>query len=317
MKQFEINVDNEGQRFDKYLARILSSAKMSFIYKMLRKKNFVLNDKKATGKEIIKKGDIVKLYISDETYNKFKTDTSKDNYFKIPLGIDFNKLIIYEDKDILLINKPKGMLSQKADKNGFSVNEYVLNYLYLKDELSDKKLINFKPSVINRLDRNTTGIIIAAKNLKTSQVLSKALKDREINKFYKCIVYGSFNKNGIYTAYITKDNNKNTVVVSDKKTDEKCEEIKTEYELIDISEGLSTVRVHLITGKSHQIRAHIAHIGFPIIGDYKYGNKTVNGKYKAKSQLLHAYRIEFPIFDKSFGFEFSGKVFECEPEFKY
>ena len=130
MKEFIVTKQNEGQRFDKYLTRILNKGSMSFIFKMLRKKNFVLNDKKATGKEIIKEGDVVKLYISDDTYNKFKTDSFTEEDIKISDRFNIKDSIVYEDKDIILINKPANMLSQKAKKDDVSLNEYIINYVW-------------------------------------------------------------------------------------------------------------------------------------------------------------------------------------------
>lgn len=321
MKEFEINKQNEGQRFDKYLMRIVGGGGSSFVFKMLRKKNFVLNEKKATGKEILKDGDIVKLYISDDTYEKFKTINVKNDLFDSHINIDkFKTWIIYEDKDIILINKPYNILSQKAKNNDVSINEYVLEYLYSKNEMSDEMLSSYRPSCVNRLDRNTTGIIIAAKNLKAAQALSKCLKDRTIEKYYKCYVYGDFNKEGLYKAYLSKNEKENIVKITDNKMNIDDEYIETEYTLANSGineDSISEVMVHLITGKSHQIRAHISYLGFPIIGDTKYGNKEINKKYKAKHQLLHAYKIVFPNFDEKYNFEFSNKTFINEPNFRY
>lgn len=317
MKEFVISKNNEGQRFDKYLSRILSNGGMSFIYKMIRKKNFVLNDKKATGKEILQAGDVVKLYISDDTYNQFKTEICEDNG-KVKTNGKYNisDSIIYEDDDIILINKPANILSQKASQNDVSLNEYILEYLKEKNSITRETLLQYKPSVINRLDRNTTGIIIAAKNLRTAQVLSESLKNRTINKYYKCLVNGKFTKNGLHKGFLTKDKKLNTVKITDTKINDESSFIETEYKSIDIYDDYSLVEVHLITGKSHQIRAHLAYLGFPIIGDSKYGKANVNKTYKAKNQMLHAYKLMFPEYDADYNFLFSGKTFICEPDFK-
>ena len=316
MKEFIVTKQNEGQRFDKYLLRILNKGSMSFIFKMLRKKNFVLNDKKATGKEIIKEGDVVKLYISDDTYNKFKTDSFTEEDIKISDCFNIKDSIVYEDKDIILINKPANMLSQKAKKNDVSLNEYIINYLISSGYLNDDNILDYKPSVINRLDRNTTGIVIACKNLKAAQILSMSLKTREINKYYKCLVKGEFNKEGLYKGYLSKDSNTNKVTVTSNKTSDDCDLIETEYKLLEYKNNTSLVSVHLITGKSHQIRAHIAYLGFPIIGDNKYGNKKLSSEFNKKYQMLHAYKIIFPKYDDELSFDFSGKTFICEPQFR-
>lgn len=321
MKQFEINSGNAGQRFDKYLNRIVGNGGMSFIYKMLRKKNFTLNDKKATGKEILKAGDIIRLYISDDTYEKFKTDSNIDEYSSHGCSSDYDidKLIIYEDSDIILFNKPEGMLSQKAAKGDKSVNEYLNDYLIEKGMLTGEQLLEYKPSVVNRLDRNTTGIIIFAKTLKSARVISESLKERTVLKYYKCAVQSEFNREGKYTGFLTKNKSNNTVRITDTDINADSEYIETEYKLLhyDREADVSILEVHLITGKSHQIRAHLSYMGFPIIGDRKYGNSQVNGKYKAKNQLLHAYKIIFPKYDENFGFDFSGKEIICEPQFRY
>lgn len=323
MKQFEITKENEGQRFDKFLSRILSNGGMSFIYKMLRKKNFTLNDKKATGKEILKEFDVVKLYISDETYDKFKTDINnvpkslEKNKGKVKRN-DFCLDIVYEDENIILVNKPEGILSQKATKDDISINEYILDYLFRSDKLSADKLTNYKPSVINRLDRNTTGIIIGAKTLKAARVLSDALKNRTIHKFYKCIVHGKFEGDGTYKAYLQKNVDINKVLISEEKKSAQDELIETDYKLIEYDESRDTslLEVNLITGKSHQIRAHLAYLGFPIVGDRKYGASELNKRFSARNQLLHAYKIVFPKFSDDTGFEFSDKTIICEPRFK-
>ena len=316
MKQFEINSRNEGQRLDKYLFRIVGNGGMSFIYKMIRKKNFVLNDKKATGKEILKSGDIVKLYISDDTYDKFKTETKGNLNINTDKVFDFKKLIIYEDSDIILINKPEGVLSQKAKDEDVSINEYLLSYLSDTGFINNNSLIEYKPSCVNRLDRNTTGIIIAAKTLKAARIISEGLKSRTINKYYKCIVDGDFNKEGLYKGYLVKDENKNKAEILDMPS-ENSSLIETEYRLIERNINCSIVEVHLLTGKSHQIRAHLSYLGFPIIGDKKYGSLNINKKYKATNQLLHAYKIVFPEYEDSLELSFSGKTFVCEPNFRY
>lgn len=329
MKQFIINSENEGQRLDKYLSRILGNAGTSFIYKMLRKKNFVLNDKKATGKEILKCDDCIKLYLSDDTYEKFKTDVStkyKENFdannqssneTKENKIIDISKDIVYEDSNIILLNKRANLLSQKVKTTDISVNELVLNYLLSNGKLTREQIINYKPSAINRLDRNTTGIIIIAKTLKASQAVSQSLKNRTIKKYYKCVVPNDFNIDGKYSAYLTKNDKDNTVSITKEKVSDSSEYIETEYKKISYDGKLSIVEVHLITGKSHQIRAHLSYLGFPIIGDRKYGNADINKNYKAKYQMLHAYKIVFPLYDKNLGFEFSNKTFECKETFRY
>lgn len=301
MKQFTIDSNEAGQRFDKYLKKLLGSAPGSFVYKMLRKKNITLNGKKADGTEKLASGDLVKLFLSDETFEKFSgAEQANTEYMKLKC-IDSGKLhVLYEDDDIIMINKPSGMLSQKASPQDISANEYILSYLIRKGELTEEQLKTFKPSVCNRLDRNTSGILIAGKSLKGLQFMAEALKKRTIQKYYRCIVKGELKKNMYLKGYLFKDekHNKVTVVTQiPKETAGDYVPIETEYHPIAAAGGFTELEVHLITGRSHQIRAHLASVGCPVIGDVKYGDAKINERFRkdvsVHSQLLHAYRIVF------------------------
>ena len=177
MKQFTISPNESGQRFDKYLKKLLSNASGSFVYKMLRKKNITLNDHKADGTEKLNAGDLVKLFLSDETFEKFSgEDEANSEYMKLK-SIDSGRLqVVYEDDDVIIMNKPSGMLSQKAVPEDISANEYILSYLIRKGSLSEDQFKTFKPSICNRLDRNTSGLLIAGKTLKGVQTMAEALK---------------------------------------------------------------------------------------------------------------------------------------------
>ena len=290
MQEIIVTANEAGQRFDKLLAKYLNEAPKSFIYKMLRKKNIVLNDKKATGNEKLSVGDSVKLYLADDTIAKF----SKTELVKTNAKLD----IIYEDDNVLLINKPVGMLSQKAESKDESLVEHVISYMLSTGELATEDLRKFKPSICNRLDRNTSGLIVAGKSLMGLQKMGELFKDRSLRKFYRCLVIGEVSDKIYIKGYLTKDERTNKVCILEKET-EGALPIETEYEPIWTNGACTLLEVHLITGRTHQIRAHLASQNHPIIGDYKYGKRKVNDEYKAKygleSQLLHAYRMEFPV----------------------
>lgn len=308
MREFQINNNEAGQRFDKYLKKLLSNAPGSFVYKMLRKKNITLNGKKADGTEKLVSGDSVKLFLADETFEKFaggglvaseyqnlKTLSNKTETGSCKLTV------VYEDEDILVINKPSGMLSQKAQPTDVSANEYILHYLIGKGELTEEMMRTFKPSICNRLDRNTSGLLIAGKTLKGLQMMADALKDRTVQKYYRCIVKGEVRDRAYIKGWLIKDERTNKVTIYQEKPTGKeageAQAIETEYCPVKVCKGYSELEVHLITGRSHQIRAHLSSIGHPIIGDTKYGSRQVNERFlkevHVKSQLLHAYRMVF------------------------
>ena len=294
MQELHVTANEAGQRLDKLLAKFLNQAPKSFLYKMMRKKNIVLNGKKCTGNEKLKQGDSIKLFFSDETIEKFSAGT-----YAIPKKEKINMLpIIYEDEQVLLMNKPVGVLSQKAKDSDVSAVEILINYLMETNQLSKEQFRTFHPSICNRLDRNTSGILVAGKTLPALQEMNRFFKERTIAKYYRCLVKGRVMKNEEYIkGYLVKDQKTNKVSITKKKTEEGVP-IETEYCVIQSNDEVSLLEVHLITGKTHQIRAHLASIGHPIIGDYKYGDKQINEMYRQayglKSQLLHAYRLEMP-----------------------
>ena len=295
MKEIRIGENESGQRLDKFLLKYMSRAPKSFIYKMLRKKNITLNGKKAQGNEQLRQGDAVKLFLSDDTIGKF-SETRTAGYAETELDI------LYEDKHTIFINKPAGMLSQKAAAEDVSLVEHLIAYLLKTGQISEEALATFRPSVCNRLDRNTSGIVAAGKSLAALQQLSTMFRERSLKKYYLCLVHGRVTEARRISGFLSKDERTNRVRVQragERRSPQKEEaRIETEYRPLRTGDGVTLLEVHLITGKTHQIRAHLAAEGHPIIGDYKYGMRSVNDSFKKEyglsTQLLHSCRLCFP-----------------------
>ena len=304
MRQLTVHKNDENQRLDKYLKKYLKEAPGSFIYKMLRKKNIVLNGKKADGTEKLAAGDEIKLFFAEETLEKFTGEAAKTESEKFPVKKDLE--ILFEDENLLILNKPAGELSQKAEAKDVSMNEYALGYLQKTGAISEESLKVFKPSVCNRLDRNTSGILIVAKTYQAAREFGDALQKRTVRKFYRCIVKGEVKKAETIDGYLWKDEKTNIVQVFKEKR-EGASEIHTAYRPIKCENGLTLLEVHLITGRTHQIRAHLSSIGHSILGDPKYGDKKLSEKWKVKYQLLHACRLELDGFTGEFA-KYNGKI---------
>ena len=307
MRQLTVHKNDENQRLDKYLKKYLKEAPGSFIYKMLRKKNIVLNGKKADGTEKLSAGDEIKLFFAEDTLQKFTGETAVSDMPKFP--VKSNLEILFEDEDILILNKPAGELSQKAEAKDVSMNEYALGYLQQSGAITAESLKVFKPSVCNRLDRNTSGILIVAKTYQGAREFGDALQKRTVRKFYRCIVKGEVKKSEKIDGFLWKDEKTNKVQIFKEKR-EGASEIHTAYEPVKCENGLTLLEVHLITGRTHQIRAHLSSIGHSILGDPKYGDKKLSDKYKVKYQLLHACRLELDGFTGEFA-KYNGKIIEA------
>ena len=296
MYQFTINSNEAGQRFDKYLHKLLPKAPASFFYKMLRKKNIVLNGKKAEGKEKLSIGDEISLFLSEETFLSFQDSLQKESEFIKAYQTLKDIQIVFENQNMLIVNKPSGILTQKSKDSDLSLNEWLIGYLLLSNAITRESLRTFKPSVCNRLDRNTSGLVLCSKTLKGSQRLSMLIRERKVHKFYRLFVKGSVEKEELLKGYLVKDELTNKVIISETPIEQGAY-IKTRFYPVQKLSDMTYLEVELITGKTHQIRAHMASVGHPILMDYKYGDHKFNEKYKdrfpAQGQLLHAYRLEF------------------------
>ncbi len=311
MKQIFIGSNEAGQRLDKMLLKYFKNAPKSFIYKMMRKKNITRNGRKVDGSEMLYVGDEIKFFMSDETISRFTGD--------VTIVQAVHPRIVYEDSQILIMNKPAGVLSQKAKDSDVSLVEQLISYLVDTEQLTKEDLRTFRPSVCNRLDRNTTGLVAAGKTLPALQELSRLFHDRSVKKYYQCIVAGEMKESATIKGYLKKDHTANKVVVTDvlDESEEKGETqyIETEYTPLSTNGSLTLLEVHLVTGRPHQIRAHLASIGHSIIGDYKYGDAGINEwafhNYNVKYQMLHSCRLEFPELTGTLS-ECSGKVIEAK-----
>ena len=316
MREVTIGPNEGGQRFDKYLKKYLKEAGSGFLYKMLRKKNITLNGHKADGSEKLNAGDRVCFFLSEETLDKFRGTVSpvstirKEELLSIP--------VLYEDSQVLLADKPAGLLTQKAQAQDYSLNEWLTDYLLAGGKLKEEELSTFRPSVCNRLDRNTSGLVICGKTLAGSQKMSELIRDRNLHKFYRLFVAGKPPAEGLAESWLLREENSNQVRIYEKKpADSRAVPVRTGWRLLEAYEDCSCLEVELFTGKTHQIRAQMAALGFPLIGDVRYGNEAVNRHFRkagVRSQLLHAFRLEFPPLDGLFSGLSERSVVAPEPE---
>lgn len=371
MQSVIIGGNQAGQRLDKFLRKVLPEAGTGFLYKMLRKKNITLNGKKAEGSELLSMGDQVCFFFSDETFSKFAgkmmgaDETGAAGIYKASQLDEYNRAyrnikgvkVIYEDEHVLILDKPAGVLTQKAAPKDVSLNEWMVGYLLNSVPGFAAELATFRPSVCNRLDRNTSGLVLCGKSMAGLQFLSRCIRERSIRKFYRTICVGKLKEPALVKGYLSKDKSRNRVRIdaalpesgsssATLKESERVEDdrpmgkkdkhlavtyissgdggeyIETAYQPICAGEKYTLLEVELITGKPHQIRAHLAGLGHPLIGDFKYGNTKVNRSlqqsYDLEHQLLHAFRVEFPDTEESAGLKLSGKVITapCPKQFE-
>lgn len=294
MRILKIQKNDAGQRLDKFLTKAVKGLPTSLMYKFIRTKKIKVNRARAEQKQILNEGDEIQLFIKDEFFDAPSKDVGALTAIKPKLNI------VYEDEHIMLLHKRPGVLVHDDAEGG--ENTLILHvqaYLCEKGEYSPADEQSFAPALCNRIDRNTGGIVIAAKTAEALRVMNEKIREDELSKFYLCLAHGRFQaKSATLRGYLRKDSNRNTVEVRDKAFPG-AKEIITKYQVIgervESGEVISLVEVELVTGRTHQIRAHLAHIGHPLVGDGKYGvNKNDRAK-GYKFQALYAYRLRFDL----------------------
>ena len=288
MKEITVKSNDAGQRFDRFISKAVPLLPESLLQKYIRLKRIKLNGKGAKRDTRLNKGDVLQLYINDEFFAKPKEENSYLKVGKPKLDI------VYEDENIILLDKKPGILCHSAgvwDYNTLIAN--VQAYLAQKGEWKPKEENSFSPALCNRIDRNTGGIVIGAKNAQALRIINEKIQTREIDKYYLLTVCGKPNPpERLLEDYLYKDESKNQVFV--KKPDFPGAKIaKTEYKLLTSKGRLSLVECHLLTGRTHQIRVQMANAGWPLLGDIKYGNAKLNRQYEEKGQLLYSYKLRF------------------------
>lgn len=311
MTEITIQKNDAGQRADRFLAKAYPNLKTSLVCKLMRKKRIKLNGAKVEPNVIIKEGDVFRFYLSEELLAKEPIARSHD--FR-DISAEIN--VIYEDENILLVDKPAGLVVHEDNENtADTLINRILSYLYQKGEYDPELENSFAPALVNRIDRNTAGIVIAAKNAEALRILNQKVRDREIQKLYACEVVGTPKPpEATISAYLKKLPDENRVLISDTPKDGYLT-IKTKYRVVESKGELSLVEVDLLTGRTHQIRAHLAHLGHPLLGDGKYGDNAINKRYHAKKQALCARTLIFKFTTDAGILEYlNGKSFSIKEE---
>jgi len=287
MRELKIGKNDAGQRLDKFITKALDLP-TSLLYKSIRLKKIKVNRKRAEISQKLCEGDVVQCFLAEEFFRKADTPPTLSN-------ITPKLSIVYEDENILLVSKRPGVSVHEDEDGGINnLITHIQAYLYGKGEYRPEDEQSFAPALCNRIDRNTAGIVIAAKNAEALRVMNEKIKLRELDKLYLAAVHGMPKpKEALLTGYLLKDSKTNTVKVYDKNPPREAKDIKTKYRVIASRGELSLIEVELLTGRTHQIRAHMAHIGHPLLGDGKYGVNRADRARGYKYQALCSYKLRF------------------------
>ena len=289
MPRVEVTIgkNDGGQRVDKFLTKTYPNLPQSMLYKAVRKKDVKVNGKRCESSQRLQEGDVVSLFLKDDFLQK---EERPEDFLKAPKKLS----ILYEDGNVMLLDKKPGLIVHPDENYHFdSLIARVQHYLYGKGEYDPKAENAFAPALVNRIDRNTGGIVMAAKNAEALRILNQKVKDRELHKFYLCVVCGHLKeREALLTGYLEKNEAQNRVYIS-QRPKEGAKTIRTRYRVLEERRDFSLVEVELLTGRTHQIRAHFASIGHPLAGDGKYGKNAVNKKSGFPYQALYSYKLRF------------------------
>lgn len=288
MRELTVKKNDANQRLDKFLLKKFKTMPKKMAYMYIRKKCVKVNGKKATPEVMLKENDLLTFYIKDEFFDNIQEENYE--FLKAPKTLK----IIYEDENIILLDKKPGVIVHQDKSYHFDCLLLRLqHYLYDNGEYNPKEENCFAPALVNRIDRNTGGIVIGAKNAESLRILNQKMKDRELHKFYLCLLINRPKKdNAILSDYLIKNEKTNKVTVL-RNEKQGAKKILTKYSVLETNNNLTLCEVELLTGRTHQIRAHMSSIGCPILGDNKYGNKKLNQKYSLSKQCLYSYKLAF------------------------
>lgn len=311
MEKIVLGENDAGQRLDKFLAKTFRNLPKTLMYKFIRIKKIKVNRKRAQAGQMLAAGDTVELFLSPEFLERKQSETL---FQHIKPAFD----IVYEDENLIVCNKPVGMLSH-SDKEGQrnTLIEQIKAYLFGKGEYRPEEEHSFSPALCNRIDRNTSGLVLAAKNAEALRILNEKIKNRTISKYYLCLVHGIPEpREATLEGFLVKNQAENKVAVYDRPprgAGDECKKIITKYRVVSVHEGKALLEVELVTGRTHQIRAHMASIGHPLVGDGKYANNKHDRESGIYRQALCAWKLRFEKDEPSSLSYLEGRTFALDP----